>query len=835
MRIRFALGLVAAALIACSDPLQIDYTGPTSDWPGFGGGPEGLRYSPLTQIDAGNVQHLELAWTHDDGAPPDLGPGVRATFQVNPTVIGTTLYYCNSFGKVFALDAETGAERWAFDSGLRPENTKGPPLRCRGLGHWRDTEPTGGASTCTERILFGTRDAELIALDARDGAPCADFGDRGRVSLREGMGGAPAWEYHPSSPPIVVGDVVVVGALVYDNLRVGTTSGVVRAYDVRTGALAWSWDPAPDHWKSRLLPGEKYVRGSPNVWSILSADVERGLVFVPTGNPSPDHYGGERDGLDQYGSSTIALDARTGELVWQFQTVHHDLWDFDVPAQPELFQIPGVGGGRPGVAQPTKMGFLFLLDRETGAPLYPVEERPVPQGGSVEAELLSPTQPFPSHPAPLHDLELEAWGFTPFDRGACEALIAKYRYEGLFTPPSLQGTIVFPHTAGGMNWGGAAIDPERGIAITNQTHVAQLVQLVSREEHDELAKEPQVFPDELFAMEGTPYGVRRTTLLSPLGAPCNKPPWGSLTALDLRSGEVLWKRPLGTTRDMAPFPLWLELGTPNFGGGIVTAAGLYWIGSTPDRFLRAFAVESGEEIWRARLPAPAAAIPATYRLTRTSKQFVVVASGYDAEPHKLLAFALPGQDGDAPISEVETTPTGKAIFVIEPSETGAQTGVREAIRREIAPRLAADPRVGRLVVNLPLDEEATHPVVASAIEVYGDAQALRALATELDSSLGAGARLHAYLVSERLPRRHVQDWPDGAPTPGVRMVALMVRDPQLSRAEFDAYWRDQHTPIALAHSVRVLHYSQNTVVERLTEGSDPIDGIVGEQFASPSY
>ena len=644
--VRFALGCVATALIACSDPIQIDYDGPTADWPAFGGGPEGLRYSTLTQIDAGNVQHLELAWTHHDDAQSDFGPGVRSAFQVNPTVIGTTLYYCNSFGKVFALDAETGVLRWEFDSGLRRENTRGAPLRCRGLGHWRDAANPGGAAHCAERILYGTRDAELIALDARDGEPCADFGDRGRVSLRDDMGGAEAWEYHPSSPPLVVGDRVVVGALVYDNLRVGTNSGVVRAYDVRTGALSWSWDPAPEHWKNRLLPGEKYVRGSPNVWAILSADVERGLVFVPTGNPSPDYYGGLRDGLDQYGSSTIALDARTGELVWQFQAVRHDLWDFDMPAQPELFQIPGVGGGRPGIAQPTKMGFLFLLDRETGIPLYPVEERPVPQTGSVEAELLSPTQPFPTHPEPLHELTLEAWGFTPYDRRACEALIERYRYEGMFTPPSLEGSIQFPHTAGGMNWGGVAIDPERGIAIANQTHVAQVVQLLSREEHAELAKETLVFPDELFAMEGTPYGVRRSALLSPFGAPCNKPPWGSLTAVDLRSGEVLWKRPHGTTRGLAPFPLWLELGTPNFGGGgIVTASGLYLIASSSsDRYLRAFAVESGEEIWRKRLPANSPALPATYRLTPTSKQFVVVATGSGAEPQKLLAFALRDTD-----------------------------------------------------------------------------------------------------------------------------------------------------------------------------------------------
>jgi quinoprotein glucose dehydrogenase len=641
--VRIALACLATTALACSDPAPINYDGPTAAWHGFGGGHDGLRYSPLTQIDASNVEDLEVAWTHTDDNVPDLGPNVFATFQGSPTIVGDTLYYCTSFGKVFALDAETGVERWEFDSGLKRENIKGPPLRCRGLGHWLDaTAPEG--ERCSERILFGTRDSELIAIDTKSGEPCADFGNEGRVSLSEGMGDAEPWAYHPSSPPIVVGNNAIIGALVYDNQRVATTSGVVRAYDVRTGELAWSWDPAPDNWKSRLEPGEKYVRGSPNVWSTFSADVERGLVFIPTGNPSPDYYASLRDGLDQYGSSTIALNAETGELVWQFQTVHHDVWDYDVPAQPELFQIEGVGGGRPAVAQPTKMGFLFLLDRETGEPLYPVEERPVPQAGSVEPEALSPTQPYPTHPAPIHDIELKPWGFTPFDHAACEEIFAKYRHDGLFTPPSLEGSITFPNTAGGMNWGGVAIDSERGIAIANQVHVAQVIEILTREEYNELAKTPVVFPDELAPMEGTPYGLRRRMLLSPFGAPCNRPPWGSLTAIDLRTGKPLWNRPLGTTRDLAPFPLWVELGTPNFGGGIATASGLYMIASATDHFVRAFDTLTGEEIWRGRLPGSSSSIPSTYRLTPESKQFVVLATGSRSGDQALNAFALKGQE-----------------------------------------------------------------------------------------------------------------------------------------------------------------------------------------------
>ena len=408
--------------------------------------------------------------------------------QSTPIVTNGTLYYCTSFQRVFALDPETGVEKWSFDPRLKARGSGGPyPLACRGVSYWEERRPRVGR-LCDKRIFHGTKDSQLIALDADTGALCPGFGEGGIVHLREGLGTAEDWEYYPTSPPLVIGDVLVLGALVADNVRTDVPSGVVRAFDVRTGELRWAWDPIPEGYQAPKASQASWAPGSPNVWSIISGDAERGLVFVPTGNPSPDIYGGNRNGIGAYGSSTIALDARTGKVRWQFQSVHHDVWDYDTPSAPILFQLPGVGEGVPAVAQTTKMGFVFLLDRLTGKPLYPIEERPVPTDG-VPGETLSPTQPFPTHPAPLHSVELgpdDVWGFTFWDRAACAETVQKFRWDGFYTPPSLEGSILMPHTTGGMNWGGAAIDPNTGLLVVNQTHVAMTVQLVPRDEVAEL-------------------------------------------------------------------------------------------------------------------------------------------------------------------------------------------------------------------------------------------------------------------------------------------------------------------------------------------------------------
>lgn len=640
-----ALALLAALLPACGGELPpLDASGPTADWPAWGGDPGGLRWSPLDQIDRDNVGRLEVAWTYRHGDVSDgRGERTRSSFNATPVVTGDGLTFCTGFNRVITLDPETGTERWSFDPELRLQRLQGPyPLVCRGVAHWVDPAPAAAGRACAHRIFTGTIDSELVALDAATGRPCADFGATGRVALREGIEAEP-WEYYVTSPPLAVGDVVVVGALVADNQRTDAPAGVVRAFDARTGALRWAWDPVPPGW--RRGAGERWTAGTPNVWSAMSADPGRGLVFVPTGNAAPDYYGGERRGLDRYSSSVVALDAATGALRWHYQTVHHDHWDYDVPAQPTLFRIDGVGGGRPGVAQITKMGHLFLLDRETGVPLYPVEERPVPQGG-VAGDVLAPTQPFPTHPAPLHPATLtpdDAWGFTPWDRSRCRALIAGMRSEGIFTPPGLEPTIQFPGNAGGPNWGGVSIDPERGVLFVNSMRVPSVVQLVPRAAFDELDPAAVAYPEMLAPMRGTPYGLRVGPLLGPLGAPCNPPPWGVLQAVDLKSGRLLWESTLGTTRDQAPFPLWLPLGAPNLGGSIATAGGLVFIGATTDKFLRAFDAESGRELWRARLPYTANATPATYRLRRDGRQFVVVAAGGHgwSEPgDTLVAFAL---------------------------------------------------------------------------------------------------------------------------------------------------------------------------------------------------
>ena len=648
--ILITLGLVG---FACGSHEPRNNSGPTAEWREYGADKGGLKYSPLNQITPANVNRLVPVWEYRHG---DISHGsaseAKTSFLATPLVAEGSLFFCTAFSRVIALDAETGDERWVFDPKLRTRSSSGPyPLSCRGVAYW-DGGGHGSGHSCSSRLYLGTRDSELIALDAKTGEVCPDFGKGGRVSLREGIGEAPPWEYYPTSPPIVVGDVVVVGALVADQLRLDAPSGVVRAFDLETGVLRWAWDPVPPGWWEGRSPGgeageERFQAGTPNVWAPMSGDEARRLVFVPTGNPSPDSFGGLRGGSDFYGSSTVALDADSGEVVWHYQFVHNDLWDYDTPAQPALFQVPGVGRGRPALAQATKMGHIFLLDRETGEPLYPVEERPVPQAGAVPGEILSPTQPFPTHPPPLHAATLgpdDAWGFTPIDEAFCRDLIAGFRSEGIFTPPSLEGSIQYPGSAGGANWGGVSIDPVRGLLFVNQNHLAMAQQLIPRAEFAKLDPASAVYPDELYPMAGTPYGLKRISLLSNFGAPCIRPPWGSLTAVDLASGEVLWTAALGSTRDQAPFPLWLELGTPNAGGSIVTASGLLFIGATTDKFLRAFSAETGEELWRGRLPFTANATPMTYRLSPSGRQFVVVAAGghgWSESGDAVVAYALP--------------------------------------------------------------------------------------------------------------------------------------------------------------------------------------------------
>ena len=648
---RLAPVVVVLVALGCGPgPVPVPEGGPVAGWPEYGADPGGTRHSPLTQLDPENVHALEVAWIHRHGDVEDgsHGTGVRSGFQTTPILVGDALVFCTPFNRVIALDAETGAERWSFDPEI--ERAGLYLLNCRGVASWLDARATPG-SECRRRIFTATLDARLFALDAATGRPCEGFGEGGAVDLREGIGDTQPGEYGSTSPPLVVGDRIVTGAMVLDNRRADSPGGVVRAWDARTGARLWAWDPVPPGVATDAAGTSppRYRRGTTNAWTALAADPALGLVYVPTGNTSPDYYGGQRDGLDFYSSSLVALDAKTGLVRWHFRTVHHDVWDYDVPSQPVFVDFPRDGEVVPGLVQATKMGHLFFLDRRTGEPLFPVEERAVPQG-AVPGETLSPTQPFPLRPAPIHPPTLtpeDAWGFTFWDRGRCREAIAGARSEGVFTPPSLEGTIQYPGMAGGANWGSGSVDAGRGVFVINTMRMATYIRLWKREAYE--ARFPDGPPAFGFEpQEGTPYALERVPLLSPLGAPCNPPPWGTLVAIDVATGALRWEIPLGTTRDLAPFPVWLftPKGVPAIGGPITTASGLTFIGATTDRYLRAFDTATGEELWRGRLPHSAQSTPMTYRLREDGRQLVVVAAGgHGLIPtvpgDALVAYALP--------------------------------------------------------------------------------------------------------------------------------------------------------------------------------------------------
>ncbi len=652
-----ALLVVASLLADCGAPPEIPSGGPTSEWEVYGASPGGARYSPLTQITPANVDRLEIAWTYHTGDVSEGGEGAPAanasSFQATPIVVEGTLYLPTAFSRVVALDPETGEERWSFDPGL-DLSARYAEIAARGVTAWLDPERRPGEA-CRRRIFLAHRGARLHALDAATGEPCADFGTGGEVDLTAGIARVRDPDYHRpyygvTSPPVTIGDLVVLGSAIGDNQWVEDPPGVVRAYDARTGKLRWGWDPIPrregDPAWEEWSPESRRKNGGANAWSILSVDPERDLVFVPTGSASPDFYGGERPGDNRWANSVVALRGSTGEFVWGFQVVHHDLWDYDVPAQPTLVTLRRDGEEIPAVAQATKMGLVYLLHRETGESLFPIEERPVPRS-DVPGERASATQPFPTLPPPLVPHQLtpdEAWGLTPWDRGKCREALRALRYDGIFTPPSLQGTLLYPGGAGGTNWGSVAFEPERGLLILNTSRVPHTVKLIPRAELD-AAREANP-GEEIAPQTGTPFGMQRGLLISPLGTPCNPPPWGQLHAIDLATGAIRWEVPLGTTRDLAPVPIGLALGTPNMGGPIVTAGGLVFIGAAMDDYLRAFDVASGRELWKGRLPAGGQATPMTYRLGEDRRQYVVIAAGGHGKMgtrlgDSLVAFALP--------------------------------------------------------------------------------------------------------------------------------------------------------------------------------------------------
>ena len=652
-----ALAIVALLLAGCvpsshRDPVARGDGGPggaagsSGEWPHYGNDAGCSRYSPLAEIDRENVARLRVAWTYRTGEViGEPRPYAHYAFEATPLMVDGTLFLSTPYNRVIALDAETGQERWAWDAKVDRAH-RVAIATSRGVSTWVD-DKAGRDRVCRRRIFVGTVDARLVALDAATGAPCADFGRAGQIDLSEGINVSDArCCYQVTSPPAIVDGLVVVGSAIGDNRAVDLERGVVRAYDARSGALRWSWDPIPTRESDparATWAGDSWRRtGAANVWSVMSVDAERGLLFLPTSSPSPDFYGGERLGANVYANSVVALRAATGEVVWHFQVVHHDLWDYDVPAQPVLVTMPVEGKAVPAVVVATKMGHVFVLHRETGKPLLPVEERPVPQS-TVPGEQASPTQPFPIRPRPLVPARLtpdDAWGLTEADRDACRARIARLRSEGIFTPPSLEGTVIFPGYIGGTNWGGVSYDPGRGLLIAPTNRLGFVVTLVPRERFQQERAGSARPGREFGAQRGTPYGMFREALTAPSGAPCNPPPWGALTAVDLATGDVRWEVPLGASPGMPSIQ-----GSLNFGGALTTAGGLIFIGAARDTQLRAFDVETGTVLWSGDLPASAQATPMTYR-TPSGRQLVVIAAGgHTALRTKLgdyvVAFALP--------------------------------------------------------------------------------------------------------------------------------------------------------------------------------------------------
>lgn len=611
--------------------------GADGDWPHYGNTLAGTRFSPLAHITPHNVAQLELAWTHRSGEAHTP----TASGEATPLKIGESLYTCTPSSAVIALDAQTGAERWRYDP--RIEKAAYAVMTCRGVSYYRTPGATGA---CAERIISTSLDARLFALDAHSGRLCQDFGKDGLVSLREGMGTLIAGRQYSTAPPTIVNAHVVLGTLVLDNQSVDVPSGVIRAFDPVSGALQWAWDMGAPERIGAPPAGQSYTRSTPNSWTIFAADPALNMVYVPTGNPSPDFYGvGRRPFDEQYGSAIVALDLDTGRPRWSFQTVHHDLWDYDIAAQPLLLDLPTAGGVKPALVQSTKRGDLFVLDRRTGAPIVPVTERSVPQT-EVPAERASLTQPFSALrlPAPALD-EASMWGLTPLDQMACRIDFRASRYEGMFTPPGLkQHTIVFPGLTGSVGWGGISVDADRRIVLANVTDFPWRLRLAPRTKPAAGIVLSHWSP----LMLGTPYIVDQSPFLGPMKVPCLQPPWGSLSAIDLDSGKTLWQRPLGSGRDSGPLgmasKLPLTIGVPSAGGILTTRGGLAFISGTLDRYLRAFNVETGEEVWKARLPAGAQATPMTY--SAGGRQFIVVTAGGHAllgtkAGDYTIAYALP--------------------------------------------------------------------------------------------------------------------------------------------------------------------------------------------------
>lgn len=639
------------------------------EWRAYGGSAAGRRYSTLDQITPANVKDLEVAWTYNTGDPRRAGDPNETTYEVTPLKVGDTLYLCTPRSVVIALDAETGAEKWRFDPALRqPPTETTQHLTCRGVSYHdaQATRPDGepvpamtpdstspsltplvAAPDCVRRVFLPTSDGRLIAISAATGKVCPGFGgEDGTVDLWANMPNVTPGAYYSTSPPVVTDRLIVVGGAVNDNVSTTEPSGVIRAFDIDTGALVWNWDSRNPDETAPIASDAKYMESSPNSWSVSSYDADLGLIYIPMGNQPPDQYGGHRDAnTEKYAAAIVALRADSGQVAWVFQTVHHDLWDMDVPAQPSLIDLTIDGAIVPALVAPTKQGEIFVLDRRTGEPVLPVTETPAPQG-AVEGDRTAPTQPVSAlsfNPPKL--TEASMWGATMLDQLACRIAFKTMRYEGRYTPPSLQGTIVYPGNFGTFNWGGVAVDPERQAVFAMPVYIAFTSKMLPRgNPEDRLVSKPG---DPAFNENfGAPYAVEMGPFLSPVGLPCQPPPWGYVAGADLTTGKIAYKHINGTVRDLSPIPLPLTMGVPGLGGPVVTKGGVAFLSGTLDYYVRGYDVTTGRKLWESRLPAGGQATPMTYWSNASKRQFLlVVAGGHGSSGTKagdsVIAYALP--------------------------------------------------------------------------------------------------------------------------------------------------------------------------------------------------
>lgn len=635
MRKTIILAGAAAVALAAAHAVRAD------EWGAYGRDLAGTRYSPLTQITPANVATLKPAWTfHTGDISGGKGKAPRSGFETTPLMIDGRLYLTTGFNRIIALDPASGRQLWAYDPKVFKETGYGDGMINRGLAAWRDPKAKKGAA-CALALYEATLDARLVGVDAVTGAPCAHFGKDGVVSLRD-VARYRIGTYHMTSPPIVVGGVVVVGSAIDDNWLAEMPSGEVRGYDARTGRKLWSWQPLE---KPAGVPDDKWKTGAGNAWSVLSGDPARGLVYVPTGSASPDYFGGLRPGDNRWANSVVALEARTGKLKWGFQLVHHDLWDYDTAAAPMLTSLKLKGRTTPAVIAGNKTGMVYALDPNTGKPVLPVEERPVP-ASTIAGEAASATQPIPTRTPPLVPQAVGAadvFGLGERDKKACADALAAFSGSAMFTPPSEAGTLAIPGNVGGVNWSGFAWDKAHGRLIVSVTNIPFKVRMISQEKFQ--AGDHGTLRAENTLMRGTGWAISREPFLGPIGLPCVKPPYGELIALDLAAGKIAWRTPLGSLDELAPGAGKIVKGSIILGGPIVTAAGLVFQGGTMDRTFRAYSAETGQQLWSAELPASAHATPMTYEIA--GKQYVVIAAGGSAkvteekQSDSLVAYALP--------------------------------------------------------------------------------------------------------------------------------------------------------------------------------------------------